>query len=73
MVHHHMSKYQWCLQIWIFRLEHHCHYAFKSKETYKISNCEYVKTLLAPLVTLSTIEISYLGAYWFVGTYHIIN
>jgi hypothetical protein len=46
MVHHHMSKYQWCPQIWIFRLYHHCHYALEPKETYKISNCEYVKTLL---------------------------
>ncbi len=46
MVHHHTSKYQWCPQIWIFRLNHHCHYALEPKETYKISNCEYVKTLL---------------------------
>jgi hypothetical protein len=46
MVHHHMSKYQLCPQIWIFRLDRHCHYALEPKETYKISNCEYVKTLL---------------------------
>jgi hypothetical protein len=46
MVHHRMSKYQWCPQIWICRLDHHCHYALEPKETYKISNCEYVKTLL---------------------------